>query len=211
MPELIVADDIAEAALAAFLEAAPRLVCLAGGRTPEDFYRRLAGTPLGYPWDEVELVMSDERCVPPDHPDSNERTVREALVGRVQPGSFHTLGGEACDPNRAEERVRSILGGRRLDVAILGLGEDGHTASLFPGDPALQKRDRMVVGVDRPDHRRLTLTLPVLSSARIAVFLVSGRGKRDALARLLAGEDIPAGRVRAARVLAIADQAAAPG
>ena len=202
------AEDVASAAVGVFLETRPRLVSLAGGRTPERFY--LALSEAEYPWGEVELVMGDERCVEPGHPDSNAAMVERSLVAQVQPEAFHVLPGEHCDPEEADRRIREALRGRRLDLAVLGLGEDGHTASLFPGDPAVEERERFVARVDRPDHPRLTLTLPVLSSARVALFLVAGEEKRVALQRLLAGDDVPAARVRADRVIVLADQAAAP-
>lgn len=202
------AEDVAAAAVGVFLETRPRLVSLAGGRTPERFY--LALSEAEYPWDEVELVMGDERCVEPGHPDSNAAMVERSLVARVQPEAFHVLPGERCDPEEADRRIREALGGRRLDLAVLGLGEDGHTASLFPGDAALEERERFVARVDRPDHPRLTLTLPVLSSAQVALFLVAGEEKRVALQRLLAGDDVPAARVRADRVIVLADLSAAP-
>ena len=202
------AEDLAAAAVGVFLETRPRLVSLAGGRTPERFY--LALSEAEYPWGEVELVMGDERCVEPGHPDSNAAMVERSLVARVQPEAFHVLPGERCDPEEADRRIREALGGRRLDLAVLGLGEDGHTASLFPGDGALEERERFVARVDRPDHSRLTLTLPVLSSAQVALFLVAGEEKRVALQGLLAGDDVPAARVRADRVIVLADQAAAP-
>jgi 6-phosphogluconolactonase len=105
--------------------------------------------------------------------------------------------------------MRAVLGEPpRLDLALLGLGEDGHTASLFPGDPALDERARYVVAVDRPDHPRLTLTVPVLSAAATAVFLATGKHKRTSLRRLLDGDDIPAARIRAERVVVVADEAA---
>jgi 6-phosphogluconolactonase len=208
VPELVVAEDLAAAAVGVFLETRPRLVSLAGGRTPERFYLALSETE--YPWGEVELVMGDERCVESGHPDSNAAMVERSLVARVQPEAFHVLPGERCDPEEADRRIREALGGRRLDLAVLGLGEDGHTASLFPGDGALEERERFVVRVDRPDHPRLTLTLPVLSSAQVALFLVAGEEKRVALQGLLAGDDVPAARVRADRVIVLADQAAAP-
>jgi 6-phosphogluconolactonase len=208
VPELVVAEDVALAAVGVFLETRPRLVSLAGGRTPERFY--LALSEAEYPWGEVELVMGDERCVEPGHPDSNAAMVERSLVARVQPEAFHVLPGEHCDPEEADRRIREALRGRRLDLAVLGLGEDGHTASLFPGDPALEERERFVARVDRPDHPRLTLTLPVLSSARVALFLVAGEEKRVALQRLFAGDDVPAARVRADRVIVLADQAATP-
>lgn len=207
MPELLVAEDVAAAAGETFLEVRPELVSLAGGRTPERFYRVLSG--FDYPWGDVELVMGDERCVDPGHPDSNAAMVERSLLARARPKAFHRFPDEACDPEEADRRMREALGGRSLDLAVLGLGEDGHTASLFPGDPALEESERFVVRVDRPDHPRLTLTLPVLSSARVALFLVAGTEKRVALRRLLAGEDIPASRVRARQVVVVADRQAA--
>jgi 6-phosphogluconolactonase len=209
VPDLVVADDVAAAAGEAFVEAGPRLVSLAGGRTPERFYERLGRQP--YPWSEVELVMGDERCVPAGHPDSNEAMVERTLLAATRPLAFHRLGGPACDADEADARIRRALGDRRLDVAILGLGADGHTASLFPGDAALAEKDRFVARVERPDSPRLTLTLSVLSGARMALFLVAGREKAAALRRLLAGDEgIPSARVRAGRVVVVADQAAAP-
>lgn len=207
MPELVVAEDVAAAAAGTFLEIRPELISLAGGRTPERFYRVLSR--FAYPWGEVELVMGDERCVEPGHPDSNAAMVERSLVARTRPKAFHRLPGGACDPEEADRMMREALGGRRLDLAVLGLGEDGHTASLFPGDPALEESERLVVRVGRPDHPRLTLTVPILSSARVALFLVAGNEKRVALQRLLDGEDIPASRIRANRVVVVADRQAA--
>jgi 6-phosphogluconolactonase len=122
----------------------------------------------------------------------------------------HEMPGETCDAQSHEGELRQIIGPEpHLDLAVLGLGADGHTASLFPGDPVLEIRDRWVAEVERPDHARLTLTLPVLSSARVAMFLVSGEDKREALRRLLDAEDIPATRVKAGRIVVVADPAAA--
>jgi 6-phosphogluconolactonase len=206
--ELVVTEDVAGTAQAEFLSIQPRVVALAGGTTPRAFYERLAGTE--YPWPDVDVLFTDERCVPPEHPDSNLRMAREALLSRLdRPPRVHPMPGEACDADGAEAALRSALGRRPLDLAVLGLGADGHTASLFPGDPALAEATRWVARVERPDHPRLTLTLPVLSSSRVAMFLVSGEGKRRALERLLRGADIPAAMVRAGRVLVIADPAAA--
>lgn len=207
--ELRVADDPAAAAVDLFREASPRTLALAGGSTPRKLYRALAEEP--YPWEEVEVFFGDERCVPPDHPDSNFRMAREALLARV-PARVHRMPGETCDAAGYERVLREALGPGvpALDLAFLGLGEDGHTASLFPGDPALEERERLVVRVERPDHPRLTLTYPVLNAAGLAVFLVSGPSKRGALMRLLAGDDIPAARVEALRVVVVADRAAAP-
>jgi 6-phosphogluconolactonase len=207
MTELVVTGDVAGEAVDAFLEVRPRVVALAGGRTPRPFYERLA--VIDYPWAEVDMVFTDERCVPPDHPESNLRLVTESLLSRLDPPPrVRPMPGEACDADAYEAELRQAFPDLRLDLAVLGLGEDGHTASLFPGDPALEETQRWVARVDRPDQPRLTLTLPVLSSARAALFLVAGGSKRDALRALLAGDDIPATRVRSDRVLVIADLAA---
>ena len=208
MAELVVTDDVVGSAVAAFLEIGPRVVALAGGSSPRPFYERLASTD--YPWSEVDVLFTDERCVPPDHPDSNAGMIDHALLSRLDPSPrVHRMPGETCDAESHETALRRRFGALRLDLAVLGLGTDGHTASLFPGDPALDERIRWVARVDRPDHPRITLTVPVLSSARMAMFLVAGKEKRDALARLMAGEDIPAARVTSDRVLVLADLAAA--
>jgi 6-phosphogluconolactonase len=207
-PELVVAPDIAGAAAERFIALRPRFVALAGGSTPRRLYELLAVCDL--PWSETEVFFGDERCVPPDHPDSNYRMAHEALLSRVQ-ARVHPMPGETCDAAAYEEELTRVFGTGppEFDLVLLGLGVDGHTASLFPGDPALNVTDRRVVRVQRPDHPRLTLTLPVLSAAKVAMFLVSGESKREPLRRLLAGVDIPAARVRAHHVIIIADEAAA--
>jgi 6-phosphogluconolactonase len=137
--------------------------------------------------------------------------VDRALLSRLDfPPRVHRMPGETCDADAHEVELRRAFVALRLDVAVLGLGADGHTASLFPGEPVLQERVRWVARVTRPDHARITLTLPVLSSARLALFLVAGEEKRGAVAKLLEGEDIPAAGVRADRVLVVADPAASP-
>ena len=204
--ELVVAEDLAGEAARRFLETSPHLVALAGGSTPRPLYERLAAAE--YPWGDVDVIPTDERCVPEDHPDSNLGMIRRTLLEKVA-ARVHPLGGEPCDAEAAERAVREALGGRSLDLAVLGLGADGHTASLFPGRPGLEERDRLVVRVERPDHSRLSLTIPVLSTAAVALFVVSGASKREAVRRLLAGEDVPAARVTAGRVLVVADRAAA--
>jgi 6-phosphogluconolactonase len=203
--ELRIVRDLAEAGTEIFLEAAPSTVALSGGTTPRVVYEGLSAHPEA--WRGVEVFFGDERCVPPDHPDSNLRMAREALLDHV-PARVHPMTG--CDPDAYEAELRSVVGPGvpRFDLVWLGLGADGHTASLFPGDPALAETERLVAVVDRPDHPRMTLTLPVLSAAALAVFLVSGEGKRDALARWRAGEDLPAARVTAERVVVLADPAA---
>jgi 6-phosphogluconolactonase len=209
MAELLVTDDLVGVAMGEFLKAAPRILALCGGTTPRPFYERLAS--IEYPWRDVDVLFSDERCVPPDHPDSNIGMVDRALLSRLEPPpTVHRMPDETCDADAHEVELRGAFGALRLDMAVLGLGADGHTASLFPGDPVLEERVRWVARVTRPDHARITLTLPVLSSARLALFLVAGEEKRDAVARLLAGEDIPAARVGADRVVVVADPPASP-
>jgi len=208
-PELVVVSDIATEACERFLAISPRTVALAGGATPRSLYERLAGRE--FPWSETEVFFSDERCVSPDHPASNYRMTNEALLSEVS-ARVHRMAGESCDADGYERELTQVFGEGMpvFDLVLLGLGEDGHTASLFPGDAALEERARRVVSVKRPDFRRLTLTLPVLSAARAAMFLVAGESKREALRRLLEGEDIPAARVAAEKVLIVADEAARP-
>lgn len=208
-PELVVARDIAEAAAERFLALRPRTVALAGGSTPRRLYERLAACQ--YPWSETEVFFGDERCVPPGHPDSNFCMAHDALLSKVA-ARVHRMSGETCDAGAYEEELRAVFGPGmpEFDLVLLGLGEDGHTASLFPGDPALDERERLVVRVERPDHPRLTLTLPVLSAAKAALFLVAGASKRERARQLLAGGDIPAARVKAKSVVVVVDEAAAP-
>ena len=189
----------------------PRRLVLSGGTTPRALYEAL--TPEDLDWASVDVFFSDERCVPPEHPDSNAGMARRALLDRVA-ARVHAMDGAGCDAAAYEADLRSVFGAGRptvFDVALLGLGEDGHTASLFPGDPALGERRRLVARVERPDHPRLTLTPPALEAARVAIFLVAGARKREPLRRWLAGEELPAALVRAARVEVIADAEAAGG
>ena len=169
------------------------LLALAGGGTPRPVYERLASAPLRdqVPWDRVHVLFGDERCVPPDHPDSNFGMARRALLDHVPvpPTQIHRLRGED-DPQAAAAAYAEVLRGLAdgdgppvLDLIQLGLGDDAHTASLFPGTPALHERTRWVAAQPVPKLHawRLTLTPPVLNAARAVDFLVSGAGKREAL------------------------------
>jgi 6-phosphogluconolactonase len=206
--ELRVVEDVASVTAELFVEVAPRTVSLAGGTTPRRSYERLA--TLDYPWHLVDVFFGDERCVPPEHPDSNFRMARDTLLSKV-PARVHRMPGESCDASAYEAELWKALDEHvSMDLIILGLGEDGHTASLFHGDAALDETERLVMGVERPDHPRLTLTLPILSAARVALFLVEGEAKREAVRGLLTGADIPAARVSSDRVVVLADAAAAP-
>ena len=210
MAELIVTDDIPADAARIFIEIAPRSIVLAGGESPRAAYQEFAG--LRYPWSETQVFFGDERCVPPTDAASNYRMAWEALLSKV-PAVVHPMPGDTCDAAAYESVLRATFGSGLpgFDLLFLGLGEDGHTASLFPGDPALGEHTRLVVPVKRPDHPRLTMTLPALSAAKVAIFLVSGTKKRAPLSQLLAGGDIPAARVRAERVLILADEEAGAG
>jgi 6-phosphogluconolactonase len=212
-PELRVTDDLVDDAVAIFLRAAPRTIALSGGSTPEKVYERLAATP--YPWSEVEVFFGDERCVPEDHDDSNFKMANAALLSNVD-ARVHSMVG--CDTEAYTRELENVFGAGvpMFDLAFMGLGEDGHTASLFPGKPALDVTDRWVVDVPEPGmppaHPRMTLTLPVFDAAKLSLFLVSGGSKREALASLVAGdESIPATRVHGGRVIVLADREAAAG
>jgi len=192
---------------------------LSGGPTAEECYRALAartgpgadGAPSA-PWSSVDVYWGDERCVPLDDPDSNHRLGVDSLLGAVGPvRSDHPMyrGGRPEVAAAAYDREVAALD--RLDLVHLGLGPDGHCASLFPGSAALDVDDSgpLVVANRDPNetnpHDRITLTLPAIARARLAVFTVSGVTKRDALRRVIAGEDLPAGRVTAEEVLWLLD------
>jgi len=203
-------------------------VCLSGGSTPRRLYEVLAVPPVvtRFAWDDAHWFWGDERFVPPDHPDSNFRMVEEALlsVAPIPRENIHpvpTEGLSLADAAAAYEAVlKNFYGedhldpGRPLfDVTLLGLGGDGHTASLFPGDPALDENERWVVGVERQGiGPRITLTYPALNSSRTVAFLVTGARKREVLARALAGDaQLPAARIRPiGDIVWFADRAAAP-
>ena len=209
-PDLLIVDDIAAAAVELFLEVGPRTVVLSGGSTPEAFYRSLAG--VDYPWQDVECVFGDERCVPSSDERSNARMAARALLDHV-PARAYPIDGAACDADGYERTLRERFGSQpAFDLAVYGLGPDGHTASLFPGKREAGEMRRWVVRVPEaglePFVPRVSMTVPALSAAALGVFLVSGDDKREALARLLAGEDIPAARVAPERLVILADAAA---
>jgi 6-phosphogluconolactonase len=223
------AEELFRRILAAVTARGRFTIALSGGSTPRVLYRLLAdpGAPWRgrVPWDRVHVFFGDERHVPPDHADSNFRMADEALLSHVPVASVHRMEGE----RPAEEAARRYEADLRafhgetggapppLDVALMGLGEDGHTASLFPGSPALDERERWAVApwVPHLGSTRITLTLPVFDAARAVIFVVAGAEKAGPLARLVApraGEEpIPAARVRPTRgeLLVLADAAAA--
>ncbi len=196
-------EGLAEAAARAFVEGAAEAVAergrfavaLAGGSTPKATYEVLARDHTGdVDWPNVHAFFGDERTVPPDHEDSNFRMALEALLDRVPVGSVHRMRGELPPDEAAaayEEELKEFFGEVPpvLDLVMLGIGADGHTASLFPETPALEATDRLVVAnpVPKLDTTRLTLTVPVLNAARSVNFLVAGEGKAEALQEILEG------------------------
>jgi 6-phosphogluconolactonase len=164
-------------------------IALAGGTTPRAVHESLATLP-DIPWDAVHVYFGDERCVPPDHPDSNYRMAKDSLFDHVPiPSSqIHRPQAENADRDAAARAYEAILPAA-FDLVILGIGEDGHTASLFPGSPALDEQERRCLPVigPKPPPERLTLTPPVLESARHLLMLAVGAGKAEAVARALEG------------------------
>jgi 6-phosphogluconolactonase len=177
--------------------AAARGVCrvaLAGGETPRPIYAALAASARAIAWDHVEIFFSDERAVPPDDPQSNYRMVRETLLASVglPEAQVHRMEAEQADLTAAARAYDAQLP-PRLDVLLLGMGADGHTASLFPGDAALNERARRVVPVvsgAAPSHR-LTITPPVIALARRVAVLATGSEKAEVAARALEGPFSP--------------------
>ena len=204
-PEVVVLDPGAFASLAARRMAAEirrvlrsRDHCslaLSGGETPRPVYRRLADElPEPESWSRVEVYFADERCVPPDDPASNYRMVRETLLDLLPaaPARVHRMEGERSDGNAAARAYEALLP-ERLDLLVLGLGPDGHIASLFPRSPSLAESRRRVLAVTapKPPPERLTITPPVVLAARLTIGLVAGAGKAEALARALDAPDEP--------------------
>jgi 6-phosphogluconolactonase len=180
-------------------------IVLTGGSSVADAYREAAA--LEPDWSAVTLWWGDERCVPPEDERSNFRLGKENLLDRLeqQPRELHRIRGEVPPADAADE-LEQALAGVELDLMLLGLGPDGHVASLFPGSPQLGVRDRRAAygpaGLD-PWVDRVTMTLPTINAANRIVFLVTGADKADAVARAFAGEitaDVPASLVRQAPV-----------
>ena len=203
------AEDVAAAAAASISEAlwkGARTLVLAGGTTPTRCYELLSTMEVD--WGRVSVLFGDERCVRPSHPESNYRMAREALLDRVAPATVYRMPAELGPEEGAELYAHVVAAVSPLDVVVLGVGEDGHTASLFPGHPAL-KSSELVVGIHdspKPPPERVTLTLPALQSARIVLILATGEGKADAVASAKRGE-VPSGMIAGARWLI--DRAAA--
>jgi 6-phosphogluconolactonase len=188
-------------------------IALSGGSAPGPAYELAA--ELEPDWSTATLWWGDERCVPPEDDRSNYRLVRETVLDRiaVPPRAVHRIRGE-LGGERAAEEYDLLLEGVALGLAFQGIGPDGHTASLFPGSPALDERERRVVAVPRDDVERVTMTLPVLCDARFVLFLALGEEKAEAVVRAFAGPpdpEVPASLVRAndGETIVLLDRAAA--
>jgi 6-phosphogluconolactonase len=191
-------------------------VALSGGSSPRPAYER-AGV-LRPDWGRAELWWVDERCVPPADGGSNYRMIRESLLDGLSrpPAAVHRIRGE-LDPDTAAVEYDAALDGVTLDLAVLGIGPDGHTASLFPNAPALDETERRAVVAQagmEPFVPRVTMTRPVLDAARTVVYLATGGGKADAVKRAFSDDpspETPASLVRGIQTIAILDRAAASG
>lgn len=204
-------------------------VSLSGGSTPRGLYSRLAQHSRDLPWDKIYFFWGDERHVPPDDKDSNYRMVRETLLSQAPIPTEHVFRMHTENPDAAqvaeeyERTIREFFGLKpgelpRFDLVLLGLGPDGHTASLFPGSAALHEASRLVVAnwVEKFGHYRLTFTAPVINNAAQVMFLVSGAEKAAALQSVLysnaPAEEFPAKLIQPqnGRLIWLVDRAALP-
>jgi 6-phosphogluconolactonase len=207
---------IAEEARAAVAARGRFLLAVSGGTTPWMMLRGLADVPV--PWPQVQVVQVDERVAPTGHPDRNLTHLRETLLGYapLREEQIHAMGVESADLEAAAGRYAAALeeisgSPPVLDLVHLGLGPDGHTASLVPGDPVLQVADRDVAVTEAyQGRRRMTLTYPIINRSRNILWVVTGAGKVPMLKRLRDGDaSIPAGRIRRDTAVILADRAAA--
>jgi 6-phosphogluconolactonase len=236
-PEIVVFEDAAAMAAAAAQRLVKRVsqkdrpaVCLTGGATIEGLYELLARDlwRSEVPWERVHWFMGDDRFVPSDHPLSNMGNARRLFLHpvRAPQANIHPIATDANYPEGAarlyEDELKGFYGADRLDperplfdLVLMGLGSDGHTASLFPHSPALDDKDHWALGVAKsgmePFVPRVTLTFPALASTREMLFLVHGADKKDVLRRVLSGEDLPARRAYSnGELVWLVDRAAAP-
>jgi 6-phosphogluconolactonase len=225
------ADEVVQAAKEAVAVRGRFTIALSGGSTPKTLYNLLATNAKSIlPWDRMFFFWGDERHVPPTDPESNYRMVEETMLSKVPvpAGNVFRIPAENPDAAAAAEAYEKTLQkfyalapGKfpKFDLILLGLGPDGHSASLFPGTEALREKSRLVVAnwVEKFKTHRITFTLPVLNAARLVVFLVSGTGKADALHAVLEsdapGEQYPSKLVRPedGELLWLVDRAAASG
>ncbi|HEU0234410.1 MAG TPA: 6-phosphogluconolactonase [Gallionella sp.] len=195
-----VAQRIAELAAQAIVARGVFHVALAGGETPRRCYEKLRRLPVD--WTHVQVFFGDERCLPVGDSQRNDTMAREALLEHVAipPGNIHAIPAE-LGARKAAARYAAVLeNAAPLDLVLLGMGEDGHTASLFPGNPATDSAAAAVPVFDapKPPTERVSLGMGTLNVARQRIFMVAGAGKRDALEQILLGKSLPAARVATA-------------
>lgn len=195
------AEVFEEEATNAIRERGRFTVALSGGSTPKRLYELLAGSSQ-LPWDQIHFFWSDERHVPPDHPDSNFKMAHEALLSKVPPANIHRIKAELPDPAAVAHDYEQTLidffqlSGHQLpnfDLILLGMGADAHTASIFPEHAELLETESLVasVWVEKLGAHRITMTMPVINAGRAVIFLVSGPEKAFALDKVLAGPRDP--------------------
>jgi 6-phosphogluconolactonase len=207
--EIRIVPNVATAFAALVAERRPRSLALSGAWLARDCYAALRTVDLD--WPSIEVFFGDERFVPVESDDSNEGQARRVLLDHVEPRAVHGMYAD-CSVAEAATRYDALI--RRsppVDLIHLGVGPDGHTASLFPHTKALDETERFVVtnGDELHPHPRVTFTFPAIARSPLAVVAVSGAEKRDAISRLRAGADLPAARIRAAEVIWLLDPEAA--
>jgi len=183
----LAAERIAEALKMAISRDSAASLALAGGTTPRAAYEALAKIP-GIDWSKVSVYFGDERAVPPTHPDSNFSMAQAALFDRVAlpAANIHRIEAEGADHDATARAYEALLPAS-ISVMVLGIGEDGHTASLFPGSPALDERTRLVLPVigPKPPPQRLSITPPVIEAAGLCIMIANGAGKAEPVRRAL--------------------------
>jgi 6-phosphogluconolactonase len=205
-------DNVPQAFAALVAAEAPSSIALSGGETARECYELLATADVD--WRGVDVWFGDERFVPIHDPESNEGMARVTFLDEVEPHSIHSLYGAGDTIEAAAAAYEDALrDAPPIALVHLGMGPDGHTASLFPGSASLDVTDRLVIpaGDDLHPHPRLTFTFPQLARCELAVITVAGAEKHEALERVRAGEDLPVARVGATRIVWLVDRAAANG
>jgi 6-phosphogluconolactonase len=201
-----IVDDVPLAFARLVADEHPTSIALSGGTTAEECYAAIRATEPD--WSDVEVYFGDERFVDPSDPQSNEGMARRVLLDAVHPRAIHSMYQPVPIEEAAARYDRLVRGAPPIDLVHLGLGPDGHTASLFPGSPTLDEKERFVVaaGDDKHPLPRLTFTFPAIAHSHLVVVTVAGEEKRDAIERIRAGEDLPGARIRGERVLWLGDR-----
>ena len=201
-------DDVPAAFASLVVERSPRSIALSGAWLGRDCYIALRDAAVD--WPSVDVFFGDERFVPTDSPDSNEGQARRVLLDHVAPRAIHGMYASGGIEQAADAYDELLRASPPIELIHLGIGPDGHTASLFPGTSALEETRRLVVpnGDDLHPHPRVTFTFPAIARSPLVVVAVSGDEKREAVARIRAGEALPGARIRAREVIWLIDREA---